>query len=125
MKSLFTIKGTVREGNKRGKKLGFPTMNLPVDQKIPEGVYISQTEFADQLYNSLTFVGVVKTYNETVFHTETYLLQFNENVYGKNISVYLLKKLRENQKFNSEEELILQMKKDKEDAEAFFILYNQ
>ena len=120
MKFLYTIEGIVKEGNRRGQRLGFPTMNMAVEQAIPEGVYISQAVIDETQYNSLTFVGKAKTFNETAYHAETYVLDFDKDLYGQVITVNLLKKIRENQKFKSEQELIRQMSEDKKTADKFF-----
>lgn len=112
--------GKVRTHSKRGKGLGFPTANVNLGKKIPEGIYISKSRVYGKHFNSLTFIGSAKTFNEKRFHSETYILDFNKNIYGKWISVKLLKKIRENKKFNSAEELVEQMKKDKEMASKYF-----
>ncbi|MDP3758687.1 MAG: riboflavin kinase, partial [Candidatus Daviesbacteria bacterium] len=65
-----------------------------------------------------------KTFNEKKFQAETYILNFNQNIYGKWISVKLLKKIRNNKKFNSAKELIVQMKKDKAVTEKYFRAQN-
>lgn len=103
--------------------MGFPTANINLAKKIPEGIYISKTKVIDNWLPSLTFVGVVKTFNEKKFLAENYILDFNKNIYGKWISVQLLRKIRDNQKFNSAENLIRQMKKDEQDARTYFSSY--
>lgn len=114
--------GKVRTHNKRGKSLGFPTANINLTKKIPEGIYISKTKIQNRQYPSLTFIGKAKTFNEEKFHAETYILDFNQNIYGKWISVELLKKIRGNIKFNSADELIARMKKDEDEARKYFKL---
>lgn len=111
---MLTLRGVVIKGKQRGKDLGFPTANIPLVQSIPEGIYISQTEIDGAHFPSLTFVGSAKTFNETDAKAETYILDFDKDIYGKEITVELVKKIRENQKFNSVEELQEAMKKDLE-----------
>lgn len=120
MKPLSILHGIVQIGNQRGRNLGFPTINIPVNNIQLEGIFISQTMIDKELYNSLTFIGAAKTFNESVFQSETYLFDFTRDVYGKNVTVTILKKLRDNKKFDSEEALIVQMKADKKAAEDFF-----
>src|SRR5205823_1190576 len=103
-----------------GKKLGFPTANVNLHKNIPEGIYISKTKLENKLFNSLTFIGKVKTFNEKIFQSETYILDFNEKIYGKFISVNLIKKIRENLKFESAQKLISQMKQDEVVARRYF-----
>ncbi len=119
---VFKFWGKVRTHNKRGKSLGFPTANVNLFKKIPEGIYISKTRIGKTLHPSLTFIGIAKTFNEKKFHAETYILDFNQDIYGKWISVNLIKKIRDNKKFSSAKELIKQMKKDEQEARKFFNL---
>lgn len=121
MKPLYAFCGKVRRGKDRGKRLGFPTANTNLWQKIPEGVYISKTSFKGKIYPSLTFIGRAKTFNEKKYQAETYLFSFNNSLYGQFIFAKLIKKLRDNIKFKSEKELVEQMKKDKKQAEDYFL----
>lgn len=118
---MYKFWGKVRKHNQRGAKLGFPTANVNLSKNIPEGIYISKTKVDGKQFNSLTFIGKVKTFNEQKFHSETYILDFSQNIYDKWITVELLKKIRENQKFTSVEKLIAQMKKDEQVARNYFI----
>ena len=117
---MYKIWGKVRKHNQRGKKLGFPTANIALHKKIPEGIYISKTKVGEIVYKSVTFIGVAKTFNEKKFHAETYILDFKQDIYRKWISVELIKKIRGNKKFDSAEELVKQMKKDEADARKYF-----
>jgi riboflavin kinase/FMN adenylyltransferase len=120
MESIKTIYGIVQEGQHRGKQLGFPTMNFPLTEQLPEGIYLSKITIDDKTYNALTFIGAAKTFAETTFQAETYVFDFDQDVYGKEVTVELIKKIRDNQKFDSEEALIRQMEEDKKQAEEFF-----
>lgn len=112
--------GKVRRHNQRGEKLGFPTANINLTKKIPEGIYISKTKLENKPYPSLTFIGTAKTFGEIKFHAETYILDFNQDIYDKWISVKLIKKIRDNKRFDSAEALIKQMKKDEQEARKYF-----
>lgn len=116
---MYKFWGKVRHHNQRGRKLGFPTANVNLRKKYPQGIYISKTKIGKSIYPSLTFIGRVKTFNETKFQAETYILDFNKNIYGKWITVSLLKKIRGNKKFNSARELIAQMKEDEKMARQY------
>ncbi|MEK7551663.1 MAG: riboflavin kinase [Patescibacteria group bacterium] len=120
IKKYIIIWGKVRRGSKRGKLLGFPTANFLIHKKIAQGVYISQTKFIGKIYKSATFIGNAKTFGEKDIKAETYILDFDKSIYGKFISVTLLKKLRENLMFKSERELTKQMDKDLEDTKKYF-----
>ncbi len=112
--------GKVRKHIQRGRTLGFPTANLNLTKKIPEGIYISKTKIKNLIYKSLTFIGTVKTFGEKKFHSETYILDFDKNIYGEWISLTLIKKIRANKKFSSSSELVKQMKKDEIVARKYF-----
>lgn len=112
--------GKVRKANLRGRKLGFPTANVNLSKKIPEGIYISKTKIENKVYPSLTFIGKAKTFNEKKFQAEIYILDFNKNIYEKLISIELIKKIRRNKKFASSKDLIAQMKKDESIARKYF-----
>ncbi len=116
--------GKVRKNKQRGKGLGFPTANVNLHLQIPEGIYVSLTKIQGQTYQSVTFIGSAKTFNETKYLSETYLLDFDQNIYNQWISISLLKKIRANQKFNSAKELVAQMKKDEQEARVYFSKYS-
>lgn len=117
---MYKFWGKVKKGKNRGKGLGFPTVNINLHKYIPEGIYISLAKIAAKEYPSLTFVGIAKTFDETEFLSETFILDFNQDLYNKWISLKLVKKIRGNKKFKSEKELVAQMKKDKNQAEIYF-----
>lgn len=114
------IWGKVRIHNQRGRKLGFPTANINLHKNIPEGIYISKTKIGSKIFKSLTFIGIARTFNEQRSHAETYILDFNRNIYGKWITALLLKRIRPNKKFKSVKELIEQMRMDERKTRQFF-----
>ena len=120
MKSTEFFWGKVKKGAQRGRSLGFPTANIKLHKSIPEGIYISLVKVNSKSFPSLTFIGNAKTFGEKEVRAETYFLTLSQDLYGEWISVRLLKKIRENQKFNSAEELVGQMQKDKLAAQEFF-----
>jgi len=120
MKILHTVWGKVKTGSKRGKLLGFPTVNISLHREIAEGVYLSQVCIDNNRFSSLTFVGAAKTFAGKNKKVESYILNLNKDVYGKWITVRLFKKIRGNIKFKSEKELVGQIKKDLTVANKFF-----
>lgn len=136
MNGLFIIKGEVIKGNKRGKSLGFPTANVKLSQEIPEGIYISIVfmcfagkQSVNEIvklegFKALTFIGAAKTFGEKEIKAETYILNFDQNLYGHKLEIRLLKKIRANQEFANERELIKQMKKDLEKTKKYFKQFN-
>lgn len=117
---MYTIRGKVRKGKTRGKDLGFPTANIALRKVIPEGVYLSKTKISSKKYPSLTFIGKAKTFGEKIYQAETYILDFYISIYNQLITVVLIKKIRDNKKFGSSEELIKQMKEDEKVARDYF-----
>ncbi len=120
MKPLFVLSGVVIRGKNRGKALGFPTANFNIDRSTPPGTYISTTNIQNADYPSVTFVGTVDTFDEKDFVGESYILDFDKDIYGEKITVNFIKKLRENQKFESVEKLIEQMKADEQQTREYF-----
>ncbi|HSD99034.1 MAG TPA: riboflavin kinase [Patescibacteria group bacterium] len=120
---MQVFRGKVVKGKSRGKDLGFPTANIAVHQKIEEGIYLGKSQTSkpkSQDLPSLIFIGSAKTFGEKDYKAEVYILDFKGDLYGKYITVHVLKKIRDNKKFDSQEELIEQMEKDLEVAKKFF-----
>lgn len=113
----YEMEGKVIAGNKRGKRLGFPTANLELDKGylIPKfGVYKTITVINGKEYLSLTNVGKNPTFNDYNVSVESHILDFNQDIYGEKIRIKFLQFYREEIKFNKKEELIDQMLKDLE-----------
>lgn len=117
----YFIKGTVIHGEKRGRILGFPTVNIlnEYNYVLPkEGVYYSNITILDdcdnKVYSSLSFIGNNLTFNEYDKKIETYIFNFSKYIYGKKIKIEFIDYIRGNKKFNSSEELIDQMNNDVE-----------
>lgn len=114
------FKGKVIKGKKRGKALGFPTANIVIGGDAEEGIYISRIYLKKIDYPSLTFIGAAITFGDKKVQAESYILDFNEDIYGKEVEVELLKKIRNNQKFATVEELIKAMEEDERLTREYF-----
>lgn len=103
----YVISGRVLKGEGYGKKLGFPTVNLkPETKEIPKaGVYAGSAVLDDKKYRA----GIVVGPGDKL---EAHLIGYNGNAYGKKVTLETEKFLREFKKFNTAEELIIQIKKD-------------
>lgn len=112
--------GKVLHGHGRGKLLLFPTVNLRLHRSIPEGSYISLVKYKGKLFESISFIGASKTFNDTQVFSETFIFNFSEKIYGKWISVHLVEKIRPNKKFGSATLLKKQIEKDIDFAKDFF-----
>lgn len=122
----YIIKGKVVHGKKLGRTIGFPTANLDYSKEalIPrKGVYYTNVQWQGKIYKGITSVGNNPTVNGDKLTIETYILDFNNDLYGHNIKVYFIKKIRDEKKFNSIDDLVIQLKKDKNYAleEKFFV----
>ncbi|MYY37892.1 riboflavin biosynthesis protein RibF [Ligilactobacillus salivarius] len=118
--------GTVEHGFKRGRKIGFPTLNvsIPKNERIlGEGVYAVKVKIdKDNLwYEGMASIGHNETFGDDLEKAvEINLFNFDKSVYGEKVIVKWYKFLREMVKFDSVEELIDQLNKDKRDTEVFF-----
>lgn len=114
----FFYTGEVKAGKHNGKRIGFPTVNIevePLKVKLKEGVYLTKTSVLGYTYLSMTNVGNHPTIDPlSISIIETYLLGFDEEIYGKTIRVEFFSYLRPQQKFNSVNELHSQLQQDRE-----------
>ncbi len=112
----YSIRGEVIHGSHIGQTIGFPTANFYLEDYLllPSiGVYASKTLFNKKLYDSITNVGNNPTFGNTNnISIETHILDFNGDLYGKNIEIFFISKIRDEKKFDSKEDLIEQIKKD-------------
>lgn len=113
---FYSFEGQVERGNRLGRKLGMPTLNLyPEREKLlpPKGVYYSRVLFEGGTYPGITNIGLKPTVNSTShISVETYLYDFDKDMYGRKIVTELLQFKRPEQKFESVEMLKAQMEKD-------------
>ena len=119
----YAVEGEVGVGNKLGKKLGFPTSNLNIDESMvtpPNGVYTTLLSYDGKTYPSVTNVGVKPTIGTYEKNIETHIFDFDKELYGKHITVEFLKRMRNEKKFDSLEELSAAIVKDCENAREWF-----
>ena len=115
----FSLCGKVVVGDGRGKTLGFPTANLDYseDRLAPgNGVYATWACVGDDRYMSATNVGVRPTFGENERTVEAFLLDFDGDLYGKDITLEFVGRLRDELRFESAEALVTQMYVDVEQA---------
>ena len=108
------VEGVVIGGNRLGRKLGFPTANIAINDElaIENGVYCSKVYVGDEVYTAMTNVGVRPSVDGSKRLLETHLFGFKGLLYGLKLRVELIKKIRDERKFASVEELREQMAKD-------------
>ncbi|MBO5259439.1 MAG: bifunctional riboflavin kinase/FAD synthetase [Agathobacter sp.] len=126
----FLIKGEVIHGNALGRKMGMPTINLAIPKEKllpPNGVYVSRVEIDGEFYRGISNVGRKPTIErktpaegEDPVLVETYIFDWDKDLYGQEVVVSLLHYVRSEQKFDGIEELSRQMKKDLQKAEEYY-----
>ena len=114
----YFISGTVSRGIGKGHSLGFPTVNtdLPDGCPLSRGVYRGATVIDGVRYHTLTNIGTCPTLGERAEHAETFIIDFNRDLYGRSLKINLLGFLREEMQFPSTEELTKQIARDMEQA---------
>lgn len=118
----YEISGTVVPGRKRGGRLlGFPTANIRMNDQVPPklGVYVVEVEVEGQTYGGAANLGYNPTFGDTDLSLEAYIIDFDEDIYGKPITIKFLDRLREEKRFSGIEALIEQIKKDVQKAREF------
>lgn len=119
----YSFEGKVEQGNRLGRRLGMPTMNLyPRPEKLlpPKGVYYSRLFYDGCVYPGITNIGQKPTVNDSdMISVETYLYDFDRDMYGKEIVTELLQFKRPEQKFESVVKLREQMGKDIEEGRIY------
>ena len=119
----YGVEGLVERGDERGHKLGFPTANLhPHNRVIPKnGVYVTGTLIEGQWRRSVTNIGVRPTFGQTTEPSvETYVMNWDGDLYGNVIRVRFLYRLRDERKFASIEALKTQIERDVSRANSYF-----
>ena len=118
-----TYTAQVIHGFRNGSKFGFPTANLRLDTPIDieNGVYAAWVEVDNSIYKGMLYVGTRPTLNLTEKTYEVHLLHFSGNLYGKTLSFEIMKYIRPEQKFESVEALVEQLKRDREAVETILV----
>ncbi len=111
----FYRTGIVIKGDGRGKTLGYPTANLLTNPQLilpEEGVYYTVTNLNGQMFLSATNIGSCPTFREGRISVETHILDFFDDLYGQDLTVYFIKKIRDEIAFADVEALTGQMEAD-------------
>ncbi len=112
----FHLEGVVIKGEGRGKQIGFPTANIQVSQDLivpNKGVYVTRTIYKGMTYNSVTNIGNNPTFKDSnQVHIETNLFDFNNDIYGEPLEIQFIKKIRDEKKFATVNDLVKQISAD-------------
>jgi riboflavin kinase/FMN adenylyltransferase len=117
------VTGKVITGKKLGRTIGFPTINLKISSNmtiIRSGVYVTETIRKGKIHPSVTNVGYNPTFNQNNFNLETFILDFDDNLYDEMIRVRFLHRIRDELQFDSLETLTEWIKKDVEITRRYF-----
>ena len=112
----YSIEGTVIRGKSRGRDLGFPTANITTPNELPpkEGVYAVSVLVEGHEYKAAANIGSNPTFDEAETSFEAHILDFDGDLYGKFLKIKFIKRVRDEVRFKSVEELTEQIAKDVE-----------
>jgi len=110
----FFLEGKVITGNSIGRTLNFPTANISLSHKIniKDGVYAVWVLFKDKFYKGALNIGTPLTFGKNERKIEVHILDFDKEIYGENLKIFFVKKIRDEKIFSSFEKLENQIKKD-------------
>ena len=123
-----SILGTVVKGDSRARTLGYPTANIKPHHEVvpPSGIYAVMIDIGGIKKHGILYIGTrptFKTGSKTKSVIEAHIFDYHKRVYGKEIEVMFIKRLRAEKRFRNHDELIEQIKKDEKEAKAYFSLY--
>lgn len=120
----FSLIGTVIEGKKLGRSLGFPTANLSLEQEtfIPNfGVYAGTVNIDNEIFNAIVNIGINPTVDDqSTVKIEAHIFDFSSDIYDKKVELSLNKFIRNEIKFNNIDELKIQIAEDIKTAKKYF-----
>ncbi|MCF8234089.1 MAG: bifunctional riboflavin kinase/FAD synthetase [Bacteroidales bacterium] len=114
----YSITGTVVKGERIGRKIGFPTSNIELEDKYKlitaRGVYACRVEYNGNIYKGMGNIGVRPTIDHGEQAIEVHIFGFNQEIYGEEITIYFVERIRDEIKFGNLELLRQQLLKDRE-----------
>lgn len=128
LNEAYLLSGTVVEGQKLGRTIGFPTANMSIADSVKlipaKGVYAVEVQLEDgRKFNGMMNIGVRPSVsNDLTLSVEVHLLDFDGDLYGTKIAVSLLKRIRDEKRFSGIDELKQQLERDEETVRSFLLL---
>lgn len=119
----YALAGTIVEGRRRGRELGFPTANLRTDNELipPHGVYATTLTVDGIVHAAVTNIGVNPTFGDDGATTiETHVLRYNRELYGQRVQLGFVQRLRDERRFDDVDALRAQIEADCRRAERLF-----
>jgi riboflavin kinase/FMN adenylyltransferase len=112
----YSLQGRVIHGDGRGRDLGFPTVNLrpfsPFKLMPLNGIYLSKLRFNEQAYPAVTYIGTRPTFAQHERVVETFVIDFKQDLYDREVGIDFLKYMRADMKFERTDDLIQQIRLD-------------
>lgn len=110
----YAVVGSVMEGHRRGKSLGYPTANLRVQSElVPKpGVYVVRVDVCGGLLGGMANLGTNPTFGDEGLSFEVHIFDFQGDLYGRELKVFFVERLRDERRFPSVDELVQQLKRD-------------
>jgi riboflavin kinase/FMN adenylyltransferase len=118
----YFVDGTIVEGQKRGKTIGYPTANMVTENELipPHGVYATTMTIDGVVHAGMTNIGVRPTFGETDATIETHLLRYSGDLYGRRVRLSFVQRLRDERRFDSVDALRAQIEADERRASHLF-----
>ncbi len=120
----YSLKGAVVAGNRLGRTIGFPTANMKLYEPLKlvpgRGVYAVDVEVLGRKFRGMTNIGTRPTVGGVTTSIETHILDFDEDIYGLPLRITFLRRLRDEVRFPSLEELKAQLERDREACRQHF-----
>ena len=113
----YKLKGIVMKGRQNGKKIGFPTANVKINERekiLPKnGVYAVKVNYNEITHLAMMNIGTNPTFSGNYISNEVHLINWNGNLYKKEIEIFFIERIRDEKKFNSIQDLSIQLHNDK------------
>jgi riboflavin kinase / FMN adenylyltransferase len=118
----YSLDGVIVEGRRRGREIGFPTANLATENELapPFGVYATMMLIDGIIHPALTNIGLRPTFGETTPTIETHVLGYSGDLYGKQVTLSFVQRLRDERRFDDIDALRAQIEADQRRAERLF-----
>jgi len=116
------VSGTVVKGHRRGRELGFPTANISSQTEVmpPDGIYATLFDVRNKQWLSISSIGVNPTFGDGPRTVESFIFDFDGDIYGESVKLSFVKRIREERKFTIVDDLIGQIDEDVKCAKAIF-----
>ena len=113
----YKLKGIVMKGRQNGKKIGFPTANVKINERekiLPKnGVYAVKVNYNEITHLAMMNIGTNPTFSGNYISNEVHLINWDGNLYKKEIEIFFIERIRDEKKFNSIQDLSIQLQNDK------------